>query len=227
MKPLLAVLSFLLFVPADASGVACLPGTLQNYIDLGSTGCSLGAIDLADFYVAPGQTFATPIDPAAIQVSPFTTGFGPSLLLTFASSASTGELLEAFFHFSGSAAGVLDVRIAMSGASAMGDGAVTATQDVCPDGTFAPLVPVLCPNPALTLITFATEFDALAVETADAGSAAFLDVFTDVVVDGGLAGSSDLDTVTLSFKLVPEPALAWLLAVGLAALAVVRRRGRG
>jgi hypothetical protein len=101
---------------------------------------------------------------------------------------------------------------------------VTATQDVCPDGSFFPGIPAGCPGAASTLITFVSESDSLLTENAGFAGAAFLDVFADIAVDGGLAGSAGLGSVTLSFSTIPEPSTAALLATGLALLARSRTR---
>lgn len=219
---LLSLLSTLGAAPASAA--SCVSGTLQSYVDLGSGGCAIGAVQLADFAIAPGQTFATPIDPATILVTPGGTAIVPTVTLTLVSSAGAGDLLEAFFRFSATSTDLIEAAISMSGASATGDGAVTATQDVCPDGAFQGAAPLGCPSAPLTLIAFATELDAQLAETASFAPAAFLDVFADLVVDGGPSGSASLGSATLSFGVVPEQSVAALLTAGLAVLARMRRQ---
>ena len=217
-----------LLLARAAAAVPCAPGTLQDYIDLGASGCSVGDALLAGFAVEPGQSFAVPIDPSLIQMTPGGSAGTPTLQLDFAASAAAGELLEAFFHFSVSAPTLFGYGVALASASATGDGVVTATQDVCPDGTFYPVSPIGCPTAASALITFLTESDSLLSDQAAFGSAAsFFDVFTDVAVDGGLEGSASLGSVTLSFGTIPEPSTAALLAVGLALLSRSRGRRRG
>jgi hypothetical protein len=101
---------------------------------------------------------------------------------------------------------------------------VTATQDLCPDGLFGGGVPLGCPTAPATLISFLTELDSLLAAEAGFAAAGFLDVFTDVAIDGGLEGSAGLGSVRLSFGTVPEPSTALLCAAGLALLARSRAR---
>lgn len=223
MKRCLFIVLVSLLGVARASATPCAPGTLQGYIGLGVTGCSIGPVRLANFAIAPGQTIATPIDPATIQVTPGGTWSAPALTLTLGSSAPAGKLFEAFFRFSVSGAGPLDASIATSSAGATGDGAVTATQDLCPDRVFAGTSPTGCPSAPPPLIAFATVLDADPDSTVSVSPTAYLDVFTDVVVDGGPSGTASLGAVTLSLGGVPEPSLTAQLVTGLVALACLRR----
>jgi hypothetical protein len=212
----------LLLGPSTSSAVPCLPGTLQDYINLGATGCEIGAVTFASFTVEPGQSFATPIAPGEVQVIPSGSPSAPTLVLGYEHAASAGELLESFFRFQASASvALIEDFIGIGSASASGDGVVTAAQDVCPDGSFG-AIPTGCPNPALTLIGVVTESLSFPSESQGLPSATFLDLFVDVVIDGGLEGSASLGSVTL--RLVPEPASVLLLALGLAPLALSRAR---
>jgi len=211
-----------ILVPWEASAAPCLPGSLQNYIDLGATGCSLGSIVAANFSTEPGQSFATPIDPNLVQMTPGGSASAPKLLLSFDVTAQAGELFESFFHFDASAPTLAGDAIQIDTGSAAGDGVVTATQDVCPGGVFFPGVPIGCPNSAAALIAFVTESDSGADSADFSPPASFFDIFVDVAVDGGLAGSASLGAVAIT--LVPEPSTVLLLAIGLAPLAVSRAR---
>jgi len=206
----------------EASAAPCLPGTLQDYIDLGATGCSLGSVVAADFSLAPGQSFATPIDPSLVQVIPGGSPAAPSITLGFGVSAQAGELFESFFHFDASAPELSGDAIQIDTATASGDGVVTATQDVCPDGAFAGSSPIGCPTSPRALIAFLTESDSGADSTPFSPPAGFFDLFVDIAIDGGLAGAASLGAVTLT--LVPEPSTALLLALGLLPLVVSRAR---
>src|SRR5215831_15569422 len=89
----------LLFAGFSAFGGPCLPGTLQDYVNLGSSGCQLSNTLIFNFELAPVLSGATPIDPSGIQVTP---GGGPaaaSLLFTLNSTAGPGEIFESFFRF--------------------------------------------------------------------------------------------------------------------------------
>jgi hypothetical protein len=227
MRRLRRFWGFLLFsvlLAPGASAAPCVPGTLQSYIALGGTGCDLGVLDVAGFAIVPGQSFATPIDPALVQVAPGGTPQSPTLILTLGSNAGAGQLLESIFRFSVSASfDLTGVGVALGAASASGDGAVTAVLDVCAGGSFFPTLPLGCTgSEAATAIAFAIADEAGLAELATVAGAGFFDVFADITIDGGLAGSSSLGSATLSF--VPEPSTALLVVLGLAFFAVRRHR---
>jgi hypothetical protein len=77
----------------------CLLGPLQSYIDLIPGGCTVGSTVFADFATEPGQSFATPFDPARIQVAPFGTSEKGAWSLTLNADALAPDLLESFFRF--------------------------------------------------------------------------------------------------------------------------------
>ena len=109
-------------------------------------------------------------------------------------------------------------------ASAIGDGAVTATEDICPGGLFAGSTPTLCGNPPATLITFATEFSSSLSDSAVFPVTSFFDIFVDLTIDGGLSGSAKLSSATVTISAVPEPDSTVLMMTALGALAMVRIR---
>jgi hypothetical protein len=216
------VLALAVLIPWQASAGPCVPGTLQDYIDLGDPGCSLGALVAARFQLEAGQSFATPIDPHTVQMTPGGSPSAPRLVLSFDVAAAAGDLFESFFHFDASAPALTGGVIQIDTASASGDGVVTATQDICPDGLFLPGVPNGCPNPAASLVAFVTESNSGGDAAGISPAASLFDVFVDVTVDGGLAGSASLGAVSIT--LAPEPSAAQLLASALAPLALMRAR---
>ncbi len=228
LRRLLAVT--LLGVASGAAASPCLPGTLSDYISL-AAGCEIGTTTFAGFYVAPGETFATPIDPNLVQVTPTGSASDPGLLFTLNAAASASTLLEAFFHFyvsTGPGVSLTGARAMAGGASATGDGVALLVEDLCIGGVFAPLEPVLCSGLPDAMIAFATELDSLADASLLFGSVDFIDVFAALSVDGGLSGTAALGSGLLSFATTaapaPEPPMLSLAAFALAVLAVVRRR---
>src|SRR6185295_5969307 len=115
---------------------------------------------------APGQNFATPIDPALVQVTPGGLPVLPRLIFTVNQSADAGELFEAFFRFNAQASTLRGDTMLLGPASATEDGAVIASQDICHGGLFAGISPVGCANASSSLITFAAEFGSSNSETA-------------------------------------------------------------
>jgi hypothetical protein len=227
MRPLLRLCGWLLLsllVPGAVSAAPCLSGSFADYVALGASGCELGPVSVAQFSVEPGQSFASPIDPATVQVTPGGSASVGTLTLTFAASAAAGELLELFFRMNVTAPVLVAAGIAIASGSASGDGVVTATQDLCPDGLFSGNAPIGCSSTPETLIAFASESDALLSADVGLAGATFLDVFTDIAIDGGLAGAAGLGTVMLTF--VPEPDTGALVAVGLALVSLYRARRR-
>ncbi|MCC6193108.1 MAG: PEP-CTERM sorting domain-containing protein [Burkholderiales bacterium] len=224
-------LAFAGFAPLVAAN-PCVSGSLQDYIDL-LAGCEVGATTFANFFVAPGQSGATPIDPTLIDVAPGGSVSDPALVFTFDANAVGVELFEAFFHYSvaaGAGVALNGASLALSGASASGLGAVTAVQDLCLDGTFQGGVPLDCTGTPLTLIAFAIDGDS-GNDSALFANASLVDVFVDFVVDGGLFGAAALGSGTSQYATtastpVPEPPTLSLILLALAAAAGLGRRTR-
>jgi hypothetical protein len=214
----------MLLSSASLFAAPCLPGTLQNYIDLGSAGCQAGALQFADFFLGEGQSFATQIDPNRILVTPGGTFLVPTLLFTLNSSASGGDLFESIFHFDVTGITLSGAAIGLTSPLATGDGAITAVLDVCPDATFIGVDPIGCPTSPGTAIAFAIADDAQLTDSRDFPLSSFFDVFVDLTNDAGLSGSATLDSATVSIASVPEPGTLLLLAGGLTILGVLRAR---
>src|SRR5262249_34379894 len=153
MMKLLLLFSGMLCATSLGSAAVCVPGTLQSYIGLGSGGCQLGPLLFDNFAIASGQSIATPISPSQVQVTPGGSAFLPSLLFTLNSVAGPGTIFESFFRFQAVGAET-GVSIALNNPTAMGDGAVTGTLDVCSNGTFAGGAPIGCAGTPSSAIAF-------------------------------------------------------------------------
>jgi len=206
-------------------GAPCFPGNLQTYSNLGAMGCQVETVQFTNFTLLPGQTIATPIDPAQVQVTPDGNTLGPMLSFTLNRSANAGEDFESFFRFS--ASGLLNGgSIGLASPRAAGDGAVTALLDVCPNGSFSGSAPLGCPTSPASLVVFAIEQSSLLSDSARFAASRSADVFVDLTLDGGRTGSATLNSATVGFSTVPEPSAGLLLALGLSAFGALQARRR-
>jgi hypothetical protein len=122
--------------------------------------------------------------------------------------------------------------LSMSGSAVSPDGAALAVEEKCGGGSFGGSDPSAPCSGVLIdpLIVFDIGTDSgLTASTPVFGPMSFFDVFTGVVVDGGLEGNASLGMVRNEFEfapteVIPEPTSLLLLGSGLAA--VLRRRKR-
>jgi hypothetical protein len=226
MRNLVVLCGAVFALSTSLFGGPCSPGTFQDYIDLGSTGCTIGTSTFFDFRPGLLSTGATEIAPGSIAVTPFGGPSNPGFDFAVNATAGPGELLEAMLAYSATGGGFVNATLAMSGSFAAPDGAVTVVEDLCLGGTFFPFEPSGCTGVPLTLIVFDIGIDRDTSEGAQFAAVGLLDVFKDIVVDGGLSGSGQLGSASNQF-VVPEPATflpagAAILAFGL----LVRHRRR-
>jgi hypothetical protein len=217
MKALLVAASLVL-AGAVANAAPCLPGSLQNYIDLGSAGCSAGDIQFTNFAIAPGIFGATIIDPLEVQVTPGGSAFLPNLTFGLGVSAGAGDLHDLFFRFNLTGPALTGSRLTLTGAGATGDGVVTGIGNFCLGASFPGNEPTGCPTQSDSLIAFATATDSQLVDSRQLLQSSFFDVFVNLTVDGGPAGTAGLQSGTIEFNAVPEPSTAvlFLTAFGIA-----------
>lgn len=204
---------------------ACLPGSLDDYFSLGSTGCSVGALQFADFSPVPGISFATAIDPSDVQVTPIGGFYNPSLMFTFNSSAALGDLLESIFRFSVMGA-VTGASIRLESPSATGDGAVTGILDVCAGGSFSGDQPIGCSGSPSNAIAFFIAGDHQLFANTGFPANGFADVFADLTIDAGPSGTASLASATIGFVAVPEASTFAATILGLSLLFYLRRLRR-
>ena len=229
MRTLATVLVVLLVAPAAAFGISCAPGTLLDYVGLGASGCTVGDVTFSDFLQLAIPGAATLIPASAIGVTPVLAVGEAGLAFDVGVAVSSGEFLDTRFRFR-----VNDTlggaTLAMTGASATGDGAVSVVEEICLGAPFGPA----CGGAALAppLGVFAVDGIADLSDSGTFASASLLGVIADVGVDAGETGTAALELVTLRFQTgastppaVPGPSpLVLLVAAGAAAGACRRAK---
>jgi hypothetical protein len=224
--------ALLIVAAPHAISAPCVPGTLQDYINLGSIGCEIDGARVSDFEDFGSPNGGIPFDPTTIQVTPVDQLTAASLVFTLNAAAANGDLLDSLYHFTVTAlAGraISGADSSLAGAAATGDGAVTLIQQMCLDAMFLPPFALFCGGVEMDMILFATAFDN---QLADAvrfvpppPGPAFVDVVVDFGVDAGLTGTATLQSATIRFSTPASSALA-LLALALTLLASSARRRR-
>lgn len=227
MRTWTLVLALALGIPALADGAPCVPASLADYVSLGAGGCSIGNATFFDFSAStPGED--TPISPDEVQVAPLSGALGLDFILQV--TAGPGEAMSVFIGYSLTGPPVTANVLSLSGTTVSGDGVVLAVEEKCLGDVFAgdaPSGPCLGTLMDPPLIVFDIGIEADFSERAPLAATTFFDVFTQIVVDGGLEGSATLNgTVTNRFETAPEPSALLLLGAGVALAAMKRRRGQ-
>jgi hypothetical protein len=210
-------------VPSPAAPVACVAGTLADYIALGTDGCTLGPATVADFESGVLLLSAVEILPADVTVTPLA-GIGLDFGVT--RSAAAGDLFDILIRYSLSGASLSENTLSMTGTSATGDGVVLAIEDKCTGGTYAGADPTTpCSDTPVTAIVVQDAFGLVSPDVVSFPVRSFFDVFVEIPVDGGLSGSAEIDgAVRTAFASAPEPSMMLILGFGLAAALARRRR---
>ena len=202
----------------------CAIGSLQSYISLGATGCSVGAVDYQSFTIVPGLNGATVINPANVTVTPGGSQFNTTLMLGLTDAANAGQLLDLIFRVR--AGGLLTASsVAINSPTITGNGAATAILDVCAAGNFAGNSPTGCSTTAQSALAVAVAGGPNQLtDSVTFPVSSFFDIFFDVTLDSGGAGSAALSSATLGVNAVPEPSAIVLVALGISAIGYRRLR---
>jgi hypothetical protein len=218
--------------------MACLAGpctsgdTLQNYLTLPPPAtCNVGGLTFSGFEIVPGLFGATPIDPSGVTVNVLNSPTSPGLQFLMNSPAGPGDLFDLFLRFRVDASALDKALLSMTGATATGDGAVTAILDGCAGGAFPTGEPLNCPTTPGNVVLFAIESDQVTADEHLFPISSFFDIFVDITIDGGPNGTAGLGSVDLRLDIptateVPEPRTEGLLLAGVAVLCALARRMR-
>lgn len=221
MKKTLLLITFVLSASFSAFGDACTSETLDDYLALPSTGCTVGDITFTDFgYAASGTV---PVLDSSILVTPELTASGPELQFNNFWGVAPGESVDSFISFTATCDGCLidDLELTAAGASATTPGSIAnATETVSPFLVGTPLA-VGSAGGTTVLTDTAASFTPVSSIT----------VGKDIGAYGGAIGAggigAQISDVTNLFSTtpstVPEPSLA-ILCAGLAGLLPVARR---
>jgi PEP-CTERM motif len=221
MRRYLLAVGFVVMLSGPSQAAPCLPGSLADYIALGAGGCSLGAATAADFSASVLALGAEAILPEDVTVTPIGRGFD----FGFSQAAGASEIFDTLIRFSLNALNSSKNILSLSGASASGDGVVVAVGDTCAGGTFAGANPgAPCSGTAAAAIALRDAFGLISPDIATFPASSFFDVFVQLTIDGGLAGTAGLDG-SVRTVFVPEPSTLLVMAAGLGA-ALARRRKR-
>lgn len=230
MKKTLAILFFLVQILAGgpATATPCVSDTLADYIALGSAGCTIGSLEFTDFGLLTPPAGSLPFQ--SIGVTPISPGpnvFGFEFFLgAFTEEESLDQLIG--YHVLGVGSSVVvESTIELMEPSAGQDGFVKSVQNLCLGGTFSSGV-IGCSGTADSLtVTHDSSVDD-PIESLSFAPYAFVDVVTDINVNGGLIGAASLNSEWNLFTVrtvgtVPEPSTLSLLAFALGVLLVKKR----
>jgi hypothetical protein len=195
--------------------------SLQDYINLGSTGCNIGNLLFSNFSYPPGAYSDAEVIPASDVI--VQTHSGPNAGLTFEGewySTSVGTISQQLAY----SVAEMNNQPLINGVALSFEG--YAGVGITP---FASVGQVLCLG-APSAPCGATNFFQVATSTVSNVSlsitpVAVLGVQTFIFVNGG-NGQADVDTFTNTFSQVPEPGLLLLLGLGASGWMARRRQPR-
>jgi hypothetical protein len=221
MRRVLVLVSIWLLLGGAGQAFAglCVPGTVTDYVSLGSGGCTIGSLSFSNFSVEAFPSATAQIDPSGVVLIPSSDGF---VLSSDELSAQAGELLGLRFLFLLNAPQLIGGTVALGERTVTENGAITS---------------ILSADSAGVAIAFDIGLDAEPVASFTSAPSSFFDVFVELGIDGGTFGAAtmgpNLGSVSFASQAtvpVPEPGVLWLMLSSALSLLLLRRprpaRGR-
>ncbi len=219
---------FLLVASLSATPIACSDPdivTLQHYIDLGTSGCTIGdKLFFGFFYVRTGAApSASSIGVTAFSNSDLNQGlrFGPFIV------SSPADIGIGYNVMSMAGPTIFKAGLSMAGAGGAGSWAAAVTESAC----FGMVIisPTSCADsssPTALLSAFVFPPDSSGADSATFAPVGLLGLFKDITLMPG-SGPLAVSFVENDFtQVVPEPATTALVGAGLFVLARVWKRRR-
>ena len=194
---------------------------LQDYINLGSTGCNIGNLLFSNFSYPPGQYLGAEVVPAGNVI--VKTHSGPNAGLTFEGewySTNVGTLIQLLSYSVAEMSNqpLIDgAALSFDGYAGVAIGAfASVSQTLCLGSVSAP-----CGASAFLYVSTST----VPYFTSNFLPVAVLGVQNTIFVNGG-DGLAEVDEFTNRFSQVPEPGLLLLLGLGASGWMARRRQPR-
>src|SRR5690606_25571980 len=118
---------FAVLLCGGAFAAPCIQGSLEDFANLGATGCEVGSVQFSDFTVLTGPS--TPVDPTAVQITPGGGASNPTLMFTVDTAAAAGEVFELFVGFTATGT-LMGASIDLMSPTVTGDGVATGILDL-------------------------------------------------------------------------------------------------